>query len=143
MAMASSNADSVSRLMENPNISRKKNVPIKATGTAIMGMSVERKSCRKMYTTKNTSIKVMKSVMITSSIDAKRKSVTSYIITTFSPGGMLFCASARAAFTSVAICVALEPAICCTIPIHAGWPSLSRCTLYISEPSSILATSFR
>ncbi len=75
-------------------------------------------------------------------MDAKRKSVTSYMITVFIPGGMLFCCSASAAFTSVAICVALEPAICCTIPIQAGIPSLTRLTLYIREPSSILATSF-
>ena len=91
----------------------------------------------------NTRISVMTKVLITSSIEAKRKSVTSYIMTTFNPGGMLFCASSRAAFTSVAICVALEPAICCTIPIHAGCPSFLRCTLYINVPSSILATSFR
>ena len=44
MAMANNKADSVSRLMENPKIQRKKNVPIKATGTAIIGMSVERMS---------------------------------------------------------------------------------------------------
>ena len=34
--------------MENPNIHRKKNVPISDTGTAIIGMSVDLKSCRKM-----------------------------------------------------------------------------------------------
>ena len=48
MAIASSRADSVSKLMENPKIHRKKNVPIKATGTAIIGISVERKSWRKI-----------------------------------------------------------------------------------------------
>jgi len=44
MAMARTSADSVSRFIEKPNISRKKNVPISDTGTAISGMSVERKS---------------------------------------------------------------------------------------------------
>ena len=44
MAIANSKADNVKRLMENPKIQRKKKVPIKATGTAIIGMSVERKS---------------------------------------------------------------------------------------------------
>ena len=103
MAIANSNADSVSKLMEKPKIHRKKKVPIKATGTAIIGMSVERRSCRKIYTTMNTRNSVMNSVITTSWIEAKRKSVTSYIVTIFIPGGMLFCCSARAAFTSVAI----------------------------------------
>ena len=48
MAIAKSKADSVSKLMEKPNTFRKKNVPMSDTGTAISGMSVERKSCRKM-----------------------------------------------------------------------------------------------
>ena len=141
MAMAKSRADSVRRLIEKPNTHRKRKVPIKATGTAIIGMSVERKSCRKTYTTRNTNKRVMTSVMITSWMEAKRKSVTSYMMTVFMPGGMDFCALSSAAFTSVAIWVALEPAICCTIPIQAGMPSLRRLTLYISDPSSILATS--
>ena len=70
MAMASSKADSVSRLMEKPNTFRKKNVPMSDTGTAISGMSVERKSCRKMYTTRNTRMSVISSVNTTSSIEA-------------------------------------------------------------------------
>ena len=48
MAMARTKADSVRRLMEKPNTSRKKNVPTSDTGTAISGISVERKSCKKM-----------------------------------------------------------------------------------------------
>ena len=48
IAMASTNADSVSRLREKPNTYRKKNVPTSDTGTAISGISVERKSCKKM-----------------------------------------------------------------------------------------------
>ena len=48
MAIASSKADSVSRLMENPKTLRKKKVPTSDTGTAISGISVERQSCRKM-----------------------------------------------------------------------------------------------
>ena len=41
---------------------------------AIIGINVERKSCRKTYTTMTTSRKASISVLITSSIDAKRKS---------------------------------------------------------------------
>ena len=70
MAMAKSKADKTSKLMEKPNSFRKKNVPINDTGTAISGMSVERKSCKKKYTTKNTRMSVMMSVNTTSSIEA-------------------------------------------------------------------------
>ena len=143
MAIANNRADSVRRFTENPKTQRKKNVPMSATGTAIIGMSVERKSCRKMYTTKNTRNRVMISVLTTSAIDAKRNSVTSCSIVYFIPGGMLFCASARAAFTSVAMFVALDPAICWTIPMTAGLPLFFRNTLYISCPCSIFATSRR
>ena len=97
--------------MEKPNTQRKKNVPIRATGTAIIGIKVERKSCKKTYTTKNTNTSVIISVRITSSMEAKRNSVTSCSIVTFMPGGICFCASARAAFTLLAISVALDPAI--------------------------------
>ena len=70
MAIAKSKAESVSRLMEKPNTFRKKKVPMSETGTAISGMSVDRKSCRKMYTTRNTRMSVMTSVNTTSSIEA-------------------------------------------------------------------------
>ena len=46
MAMARSKAESVSRLTEKPNRLRKRNVPMSDTGTAISGMSVDRKSCK-------------------------------------------------------------------------------------------------
>ena len=68
--MANNRADSTSRLMEKPMALRKKNVPIRDTGTAISGMSVERQSCRKTYTTRNTKISVSMRVNTTSSIDA-------------------------------------------------------------------------
>ena len=40
--------------------------PIKATGIAIAGISVERKSCKKMKTTKNTSMNASNNVFKTS-----------------------------------------------------------------------------
>ncbi|MNY79298.1 hypothetical protein D3C86_2198690 [compost metagenome] len=42
--MARTRANKVSRLIEKPNNCIKKNVPIIATGTAIAGIKVERKS---------------------------------------------------------------------------------------------------
>ena len=143
MAIANNKADSVNRLMEKPNIHRKKNVPINATGTAIIGIRVDRKSCRKTYTTTNTNKRVIISVNTTSSIEAKRNSVMSCSMVYFRPGGKFLLSSSSSFLTSVAICVALEPAICCTIPITAGWPLLSRFTLYTRPPSSTLATSPR
>ena len=55
----------VSRLIVKPNSCMKKNVPMIATGTAIAGISVERKSCRKMNTTINTRMKASISVCFT------------------------------------------------------------------------------
>ena len=52
--------------MENPMMYRAKNVPIKATGMAMVGMSVERRSWRKRNTTRNTSTKASMSVFTTS-----------------------------------------------------------------------------
>ena len=65
-------ANKVNILIENPNICRKKNVPTIATGTAIAGIKVERKSCKKMYTTINTNIKASSKVVSTLSIEASR-----------------------------------------------------------------------
>ena len=44
IAIASTSAERVSRLTENPNIYIRKNVPINATGIAIIGIRVDRKS---------------------------------------------------------------------------------------------------
>jgi hypothetical protein len=51
--------------MVNPNSCKKKKVPTIATGTAIAGISVERKSCRKIKTTIATSIKAISKVSFT------------------------------------------------------------------------------
>ncbi|MNY82913.1 hypothetical protein D3C86_2253050 [compost metagenome] len=64
--MANTNAKSVSRLMENPNICMNANVPTSATGTARAGMSVERKSCKNKYTIRITRMNASMSVRITS-----------------------------------------------------------------------------
>ena len=85
----------------------------------------------------------MRSVERTSSIEAKRNSVTSCSTVTFIPGGIVFCISARAAFTLVAISVALEPAICCTIPRTDGWLLFFIDTEYCRPPNLMSATSRR
>ena len=141
IAIANNNAESVNRLIEKPNTQRKKKVPINATGTAIIGITVERKSCKNTYTTKNTNSRVMTKVKSTSSIEAKRNSVTSCSIVTFMPGGICFWASAKAVFTSSAICVALEPATWLIIPITAGRLLFFIITEYCKPPNSTFATS--
>ena len=54
-----------------------KNAPIKETGTAKIGINVERQSPRKINTTIATKIKASLKVSITCSIDASRNLETS------------------------------------------------------------------
>ncbi len=123
MAMASTRAASVSRLMEKPITFRKNIVPISDTGTAIIGMSVERKSWRKMNTTMNTSTRASIRVLYTSCCEALMNSVTSCMNCIFMPGGKFLDRRSAVFFTSLAMAVALEPARWVTIIITAGWPS--------------------
>ena len=68
--MARTSAKSVSRLIENPATERNAKVPTSATRIEIVGISVERISCRKTYTTRITSRMASISVLITSLIEA-------------------------------------------------------------------------
>ena len=68
--IASTSAKSVSRLIEKPETERNANVPISATRIETVGMSVERISCRKTYTTSTTRKIASMSVLITSKIEA-------------------------------------------------------------------------
>ena len=54
VSMASTRPSSDSVLIENPSSGNTAKVPIRATGTAKVGMSVARKFCRKMKTTNMT-----------------------------------------------------------------------------------------
>ena len=78
--MANTRANKVNKLIEYPNKFKKKNVPIIDTGTAIAGINVDLKSCKKIKTTiktnKNASIKVV----ITLSIEASKNSFVSKLI---------------------------------------------------------------
>ena len=103
IAIARTKAQSVRRLILNPMTFNMKKVPIKATGIAIAGMSVERKSCKKMNTTKNTSTKASNKVFITSCIEAKRKSLVSNNISYVTPGGKFLFSASSNAFISLMI----------------------------------------
>ena len=65
------------RLIERPNISMKKNVPISETGTARVGIRVDRQSPRNRKTTRATNTKASNRVWSTFSMEASRKAETS------------------------------------------------------------------
>ncbi len=77
MPMASTSAKRVMRLMVRSKACMKMKAPMSDTGTASVGMSVERQSPRKRNTTSATSTKASTSVCATLSIDALRKLETS------------------------------------------------------------------
>ena len=99
-----------------------KKVPINATGMAIIGINVERKSCRKTYTTITTSRKASSSVLITSSIDAKRKSFALISTSSSTPGGSVFSMLLRYFSTFWIMAVAFEPAVWKIITDTPGCP---------------------
>jgi len=63
MPMASTSPNSVRLFSENPNSVITAKVPMRETGTSIMGSKVARQSCRNTSTTMNTSTKASKSVL--------------------------------------------------------------------------------
>ena len=77
MPMASTSANRVSVLIENPASHRPAKAPIKDTGTAIIGISVARQVCRNRNTTPSTSSAASKMVIVTSLIEASTKRVVS------------------------------------------------------------------
>ena len=79
MPIASTSASSEMVLAEKPSASMTAKVPISATGTAMMGMSVARKLPRKTKTTIATRTKASISVWITLSIVASTNTVVSYM----------------------------------------------------------------
>ena len=77
MPMASTSANSVRVLIENPASHRPAKAPISDTGTAIIGISVARQVCRNRNTTPSTSSAASKMVIVTSLIEASTKRVVS------------------------------------------------------------------
>ena len=119
----------------------KKNVPISATGMAMAGMSVERRSCRKMYTTINTSMNASIRVFITSSIEAYKKSLAFCAIFICMPSGKPFSASASTLLISSIISVAFVPAIWNAIQETPVFPLTLLVKSYVSRPNSTRAIS--
>ena len=73
--MASTIANKVSVLIENPSPTKAENVPISETGTASIGISVARQLSRKMKTTSSTRMTATTSVTMTSCSDSDTNSV--------------------------------------------------------------------
>ena len=117
IAIASTIADKVSKFTLNPISFKTKKVAINATGMAIAGINVERKSCKNTYTTINTKIKASINVLITSWIDANKKSLAFCAILIFNPAGNDSCALAKVASRSEIVWVAFVPAIWYTIQV--------------------------
>ena len=109
--IASTNANKVSRLIVKPNNCIKKKVPINATGTAIAGINVERRSCKKINTTINTSANAINKVSSTCEIDSSKKSFALYILKYSTPLGKFADAFFITFSAEVRISLALEPAV--------------------------------
>ena len=84
------------------------------------GINVDRKSCRKINTTRNTRINASIKVFNTSWIEAYRKSLALSNILYSTPGGKSLETSSNNASMSLMICVALEPAVWKIILVTPG-----------------------
>ena len=63
--IANISANNVNKLIEKPNSCMKKKVPKIATGTAMAGIKVDLKSCKKIKTTMNTNKNASNNVYLT------------------------------------------------------------------------------
>jgi len=79
--IASTRPKSDSVLIEKPSSGKTTNAPTSATGTASSGMSVARKPCKKMKTTRTTRSSASTSVFVISRIPALTASVVSSAVT--------------------------------------------------------------
>src|SRR5690625_6420497 len=84
-------------------------VPSNTTGTAIVGIRVARKFCKKRYITANTKIMASINVLITLLIETFTNGVVSKGTTTFRPRGKKGSNSATAASKAAAVSSALAP----------------------------------
>ena len=75
--MASTMPNMVRVLMPKPKADRTPMVPSSTTGTAMVGMSVARKFCRKRYITRNTSTIASRRVFTTSSMERRTNGMVS------------------------------------------------------------------
>ncbi len=113
--VASVKPNSVSVLIEKPNIFIKKNVPISETGIVIAGISVVRQSWRNKKITSTTRKTAISSVITTSRIDSRTNSVESKATWYVIPAGNFVCSRSSVARICCETCSAL-PVCSCRIP---------------------------
>src|ERR1035437_534038 len=119
--VASVMPNSVSELMENPNILMNANVPMSETGIVIAGMMVARQSCRNRKMTMMTMMMASASVFSTSWIESETTVVESTAMIPFRPGGKDFCNSANTCLQRLSTSSALAFESCWT-PIPTAFP---------------------
>ena len=105
--IASTTANSVSRLIENPIAAIAANAPMIVTGTVVAGTSVARQSCRNTTITINTRSPASNSVRYTSDTDSFTNVVVSNGIEYSRPSGKSFANVAIAVRTRAAVSRAL------------------------------------
>ncbi len=105
--IASTTANSVSRLIEKPIAAIAANAPMIVTGTVVAGTSVARQSCRNTTITINTNIPASNSVRYTSDTDSFTNVVVSNGIAYSRPSGKSFANAAIAVRTRAAVSRAL------------------------------------
>ncbi len=101
--IASTIANIVSMLIENPAAASTPNVPSRTIGTAIVGMSVARMFCRNSSMTRNTRKIASLSVLTTSRMDTRTNGVVSNGVTARSPCGNVGLSSSSSACTFCAV----------------------------------------
>src|SRR5665213_507637 len=119
--VASVMPNSVSELIEKPNILMNANVPISDTGIVTAGMIVARQSCRNRKMTTMTIRIASPIVRSTSLMESETTRVVSTATMPFMPGGNDFCSSANTArhFRSTSSALALES---CWMPTPTASP---------------------
>ena len=122
MPIASTRANSVSRLIWKPSIRSPKKVPMIATGTARAGIRVVRQLCRKMKTTRVTRTMASKSVFTTSLIEAVMNGVVSKGMNQDTPAGKLRASSFMRATTAVFTLSAFAPGRRYSLMAAVGMP---------------------
>ena len=85
--IASTSPNIVSVLMEKPRAAMTPNVPSSTTGTAMVGIRVARRFCRKRYITRNTRAMASSRVCTTPMIESLTNGVVSWGTTTSTPAG--------------------------------------------------------
>ena len=124
--IASTTANNVSRLIENPIAAIPANAPMIVTGTVVAGTSVARQSCRNTTITTSTSNPASNNVWYTSLTDSFTNVVVSNGIAYSNPSGKPGARPARSFRTPCAVASALAPGSWYMAMPPAGFPSIRK-----------------